>query len=58
MSRYSPNTVSVVAIVSADDPAARTFRLERRNADGRAYAQAVARQHRLSYEQVRARVVS
>ncbi len=58
VSRHSPQTVSVVAMLSPDDPAARTFRLERRPADGRAYAQAVARQHRLGYAQVRARIMS
>jgi DNA mismatch repair protein MutS len=56
MARYSAKTVSVVALVSPDDPAVRTFRLERRPADGRAYAQAVARKHQLSYDQILARI--
>jgi DNA mismatch repair protein MutS len=58
VSRHSPQTVSVVAVLDPDDPAVRTFRLERRPADGRAYAQAVARQHGLGYAQVRARIMS
>jgi DNA mismatch repair protein MutS len=58
VSRHSPETVSVVAVVNPDDPAVRTFRLERRAADEHAYAHAVARQHGLGYEQVRARIMS
>lgn len=49
------DTVSLVATVT-DDGVGRTFRLERRPADGRAYAAAVAAVHRLTYEQVRERV--
>ncbi len=57
VARYNPVTVSMVAGISRDDHSVRTFRLERRPADGRAYAEEVARQHQLSYEQVRARVL-
>ncbi len=49
------HTVSMVA-ANPQNPAEPTFRLERRPADGLAYAQAVAEQHHLSYPQVRARV--
>ena len=58
VSRHSPQTVSAAAVVNPDDPAVRTFRFERQPAGGRAYAQAVARQHGLGYEQVRARIMS
>jgi DNA mismatch repair protein MutS len=56
LASFSPQTVSVVAAADPENPALRTFRLVRRPADGFAYAEAVARRHGLSYDQVRARV--
>lgn len=50
LSRLSPTTVSMVAGVDRDDPTRRTFRIERRPADGLAYARALARQHHLTAE--------
>ena len=50
-----PETVSLVATVDPDDAALRTFRLERRPADGRAHAAALAERHGLTYEAIRAR---
>ncbi len=46
-------TVSMVAEVETDDPSKRTFRIVRRQADGRAYAFAVAAKYGLSYERIR-----
>jgi DNA mismatch repair protein MutS len=54
----SPATVSMVAIVAPDNPAERTLKVQRRQADGFAYAEAVADQYGLSYDRVRARVRS
>ena len=56
LTTLGPPTVSLVAGVDPDDPAARTLRIERRPADGRAHAVAIAARHRLSYEQLRQRV--
>lgn len=56
LTTLGPPTVSLVAGVDPDDPAVRTLRIERRAADGRAHAAAIAARHRLSYEQLRQRV--
>ncbi|WP_347353711.1 hypothetical protein [Intrasporangium sp.] len=50
LSRLSPTTVSMVAGVDPADPTRRTYRIERRPADGLAYARALARQHQLTPE--------
>jgi DNA mismatch repair protein MutS len=55
LSRLGPATVSLVATVDPDHPATRTFRVERRPADGRAYAHALAFRHGLTYEQLTGR---
>jgi DNA mismatch repair ATPase MutS len=49
-------TVSMVAAVDAEDVTRRTFRIERRPADGRAYAVALAQVHELSYQRIVDRV--
>lgn len=58
LSRLSPATVSLVSSVDPADPVRRTFRIERRSADGRAYAQVLAEHYGLSADGVRAQVRS
>lgn len=56
LSRLSPATVSMVAAVDPHNPAVRTFRIERRTADGLAYAAALAQLHHLTYQRISERI--
>ncbi len=52
----APSVVSLVATLDADEPSRRTFRVERRAADGRADARAIARRHRLTAAELATRI--
>lgn len=56
LSRHGKETVSLVSAVDPDEPGKRTYRLQRKPADGLAYASVLAARHGLSYEQIRRRL--
>lgn len=56
LARLGPETVSLTSMVEPENPAKRSFRVVRRQADGLAYALSIAKKYGVTYEQLKERL--